>query len=349
MRHRCWVVAVAVLVAGGCKKTKEPAEPKKELTAEEKAKGQKMWAELLGMKGSEGKAGPGKRATTLRGVVRQFTSYETCLSQLEGSMPPDLGLDLLGHYNIPDAVCRTREALSKKQASICKQITSYSMKKGCQIMFAAYHKRPDDCPMSYRTRQGRDGYCLALASRNEGLCVASRSEQEDSRCRAILGGKPAACERLTRHSQRQSCKGEVRRWKGEMDGATATLPDGFVPKLEMDLKIEGGRRSLPFRYQRVEPNCVFKGAVAPSSGDSEHVNFCDYQTYGYYRRSTSYRSGVYRYAKVDFSFKPPARTPSSGSRSPASASSPPLPGARSRSRLSSASAAAASPAPSRSP
>jgi hypothetical protein len=306
-----WTAAAALLLAAGCnKKAAEKPEPK--LTAEEKAKGQKMWAELLGVKtkaGSKGGKGLGGMlsppATSLRAAFEGFKSYETCLASLERQLPADLGIDLLSYHNIPDALCRTREAISRKNVNTCNQVQSYTMKKGCQIMYATYHRSPDDCKMGHRGRQGRDGYCLALATRNPSLCEAARNKGEAARCKAILEQSPAVCERVTQRGKRLSCKAEVKRWKGEIQAGQATLPTGFAPKLELDLKMEPGGRALPYRYQRVEPNCVYVGAVAPTVGDAEHVNVCDYYTYGFYRRG-SHSSGVYRHAKIDFSFKPPS-------------------------------------------
>jgi len=227
---------------------------------------------------------------------------------VQRALPPDLGKDLLGYVNIPDGLCRAREAMKKDNAQSCNLIRSYSLKKGCRTMYAMYRKKPGECYLGYPKRRGRDGYCLALATRNINLCRAARTQAEEVRCKAIIGRNPDGCGEMTKHSDRQECKDEVKRWRSEMGGGSAEDDSGggFKPKMELSLKLTGG--SAPLEFEKITSICADFGAVVPSSDDGiAQVNLCEYYTYAY-RFKTGGSTMDYRMKriKIDFSFKAPA-------------------------------------------
>ena len=265
-------------------------------------------SKLAGLLGGGGKGRPAEAAAggTLREVVEGYQSYEKCSNSVQGSLPPDLGKDLLGHINIPDGLCRAREAMKRDDPSACKRVTSYALRKGCLTMYAMYRKKPNECYMGYPKRRGRDGYCLALATRNTSLCRSARTQDQEVTCKAILGRDGDLCGDLTKHSKRQECKAEVRRWHSEMGTAESSLTGRFEPKMELLLKLTGATR--PLEFEKVVSDCADAGAVVPSSDDGvAQVNLCEYYT-GIYRLhrgpNTNYRM---RRIKIMLSFKAPTK------------------------------------------
>ncbi|MCA9666211.1 MAG: hypothetical protein KC503_11510 [Myxococcales bacterium] len=270
------------------------------------------WAALLGLKtkkaakaGAGGKgAGPVERlapGASLAEVVKAFRGYQSCLDGLQASLPPDLGMDMLSYYNIPDALCRTREALSKNDVTACQRVVSYSLRNSCALIYAIYTKRPEDCPLSYPRRRGRDGYCLAMASRDPSLCRGSKKEKDEVRCKAILHKDAGECDQLTKPADRQVCKREFRRWSPSIGKVVASLDKSFKPHLE--LRFAGpAAGQMP---QVARPTCARFGVVAPSHGEATMVNFCEYYPYGY-RRSTTFGAYSSHRVKVNLAFKPPA-------------------------------------------
>ena len=317
-RERCssLMMLVLALACWGCgkggeeekKPAKKPAaataaSTAKAAKAEDEARVAEQWASLLGMKIKDRKGGH-VSASTLGDAVRQYSSYEKCRESVEESLPPDLSADLLGHLDLPDGLCRTREALARGLPSACRRIVSYSLRKGCQVMYAIYKEKPDQCPGATLSRKGRDGYCLALASRDSGICLASRTEDQEVRCRAILGRDENICGNLTRHASRERCKADVRRWKPEIDGVQSSLPASYRPSLTLKLRMSGSKRILP--YESVDSSCADFGALVPESGNSAPVQLCDYYSYSYRRRKVlgSYRPSSR--AKIRLAFLPPA-------------------------------------------
>jgi hypothetical protein len=288
-----------------------------------KAEGAKKWAKLLGLskhaKAAKAEKVPpptaaplpaGSLPTSLAQAVASFSTFEGCIKQIERRLPPDLGADMLKYYNLPDGLCRTREALKQKDITACDRALSYSLKKGCKIMYGIYHQQPDLCPRGYPKRRGRNGYCIALAKRDVSLCRAAKKEAEEVRCQAILGNDRDKCTQLSRLADRAKCKAEVRRWASVATAGTSSLPKDFKPRLELTLSMPGGGgRPLPFTT--VEASCARFGVVAPESGFTAQVNGCEYYNYGYRRSYGRYGSYNYnspqRRTKVDFSYKPPVK------------------------------------------
>ena len=205
------------LLLVGCKHKVEDAKPQKgdrqgkadKASAKHKASA-KQWAKLLGL--GKRKAKSGAFPTTLDEVVKGFEGYGKCIKRIRQRLPPDLGADLLAYHNIPDALCRTREALAKNEPRACQRVLSYGMRKGCSSMYAVYKRRPEHCPRGYPARRGRDAYCLALAMRNPALCGAAKQEEQEVRCQAILSGDADRCSNLRQHRQTVKCRAEVDRW-----------------------------------------------------------------------------------------------------------------------------------------
>jgi hypothetical protein len=247
------------------------------------------WAALLGLKG------PGRRAPagrgTLAAVIKNFAGYEPCLQAVAEQLPPDVGGELLGRLQLPDAICRTREAISNRSPASCHRVRSYQLRRGCQTLYAIYNRAPDSCPGASPSRFGRDGYCLALAERNPALCLAARLEARRVACRAVLAGDPKACQApgLKHPGERRQCESDVARWASLMGQVQSSLPENFAPLVT--LKIEprtgiAGSASLPAGEQRLY--CADYGAAVPRSGAEARIQLCDFYRTNYRRAFREY-------------------------------------------------------------
>lgn len=259
--------------------------------------------------GKKGRSAEDRRTPSLKQVVERFKDYETCLSRLSAEVPPELGVDLLSYYDLPDGVCRTRQALAKKKPELCHRALTYALQKGCRTMYAIYHAKPDACPHGRDLRRGRDGYCLAIATRSIALCRSARRPEQRVRCRAVLAQKPAACRKLSRPARRRRCEAEVRRYEGMVEAKKGRLPAGFEPSLALELaRPDGSHRGLPFR--RVVLHCADFGVVVPSRGRTAQIDVCTGEPYGLRRSSaTDGSDGVSaarRRTSIQLSLRPPA-------------------------------------------
>jgi hypothetical protein len=299
MRTVALLLAGVVAAAGCDKKVKGGDErPRVGTGSGSSTAGTAGWAELLGVRTADG-------SSTIAEVIKGFPGFETCVERMEKALPPDLGADLLPYYDLPDVLCRTREAIAKNDPTACQRVVSYSLKKPCEMMYAMHARKPELCPAEYPARAGRNGYCLAMAQRDPGLCFGAKNEEEEARCRAILARDDKECGNLARVEKRQQCKVEAKRWVSVVtDSIKSSFPPDYRPSFELSLKASNPSRPAPF--EKVKLSCADQGVVAPSYGDTAKVVFCDFYPYGYRSTKTaSYYSAESR-TKVAFEFKPPA-------------------------------------------
>ncbi|MCK5800288.1 MAG: hypothetical protein KAI47_24020, partial [Deltaproteobacteria bacterium] len=322
--------------------------PKTDPAAAKKAKreGAKRWAALLGLGQGDNAKIPAEAtpntpakagvATSLAQAAARFTTFDACLRETRQRLPPELGADLLRNKNLPDGICRTREALAHQDVTACKRAVSYGIRRACKVMYGIYHGKPELCPLGYPKRRGRDAYCLAVAQRDLSLCQASKTQAQETRCRAILTHDESPCATLRRPADRSACQAEVRRWAGLIQAPSSPQKMQFSPRLHLKFAIRGSNRPLPFT--EVDAPCARYGVVAPevnipgvgrsgigrpalgrpsisrsSVSRPAQVNACEYSNYGYRSRpkgrsSLSSRSFFQRRrTKVDLSFTPPLK------------------------------------------
>jgi hypothetical protein len=290
-----------VAATPGCERKVATTDPKPSTgTGTGSAPGSSGWAELLGVRGAAG-------GSSMAEVIKGFPGFDRCIERLEKDLPPDLGADLLPSYDLPDVLCRTREAMAKDDPSACQRVVSYTLKKNCEMMYAMYARKPDLCPVDYPTRMGRNGYCLAMALRDPSLCSGAKNEDEEARCRAVLNRDDRECSNLTRIEKRQQCKSETKRWASVVSAAEVGTRSDYHPSFELQLKASNPNRPAPF--EKVKLSCADQGAVAPAYGDTAKVVFCDFYPYGYRSAKTAglgYYSSPEARTKVAFEFKPPS-------------------------------------------
>jgi hypothetical protein len=293
MRRKTALLLAAALAVAGCDKKKETKAADPSSAAGDAGSTIPHWSELLGLTGSK------KR-------LKAFSNLDKCLEEMERTLPPELGVVLPNYYNVPDAICRMRQALAEDNVSLCHKTQTYSLRKGCETAFAIHKKRPEMCPLGYPRRRGRDARCLALALRDPTLCLGARYEDEEASCLAILKGDPGPCDDLRTTSRRKRCLAELQRWKGLVTGSRLTAAfKGSAPTMEISIKTNTGANLLP--VQTVDVSCAGAGAVVPSFGRGEHVNLCEHYNYRYrYRHNQPGRGRYGHRVRMDFSFRPPA-------------------------------------------
>lgn len=279
------------LALGGC--PKEPTTSREKIAATSSDGGARAphWSGLLGLGG-----GPGPSATGT------FSTYGKCIDEVGRQLPPELGVVLPNYYDVPDAICRMREALAEDNPELCKKAKTHTLRKGCETAYAIYRQRPDGCPLSYSARQGREAMCVALATRRPVLCLGARYEDEEVACRAILEGSVGDCRGLS-SSKRDRCETEVQRWKPLVKGPVkSSFPRGFEPSLDLTLTGAAGS-SAPLPVSKLTVDCAAAGAVAPSHGDAEQIVLCEMYSsrYRFGRRASPYAHRV----RLDLSFRPP--------------------------------------------
>ena len=290
-RSLCVTVCIA-LALGACKKKPATSPDKIAATSADGGASAPHWADLLGLGGGRG----GPSATS------KFSTYGKCVDEVERRLPPELGVVLPNYYDVPDAICRMRQALAEDNPTLCKKARTHTLRKGCETAYAIYRRKPDSCPLSYSARRGREAVCVALATRTPVLCLGARYEEEEVACRAILEGSIGDCRGLSA-SKRDRCETEVRRWKPLIKGPVkGSFPKGFEPTLELTLtSAAGGAAPLP--VSKLSVDCAAAGAVAPSHGDTEQIVLCEMYSsrYRYGRRTSPYAHRV----RLDLSFRPP--------------------------------------------
>jgi hypothetical protein len=279
---------LALLLASGCK------EDDKKKTDDKKPKAEKKkTAEAKGNTEKPKPKEPEVKRLTFEQVTKQYKDYETCVKKMSRRLPPELGSELVARKNLPDAICRTREAIATKDPKRCTLVMSYGLREGCAKVAAMQTGKPDGCPMDYKARRGRDGFCLAVAQRDASLCRQSKKQEEQVLCEAILRGKKDHCWSLTSDKKRAVCRQNFGRW-AHLKGTKETLPKDFAPFVKGTLTQSGGSESA------VSFECGNYGVVVPESGAGK-VAFCELYTYGY-------RTGSYSYGrpKLELSFNLPA-------------------------------------------
>ena len=116
-----------------------------------------------------------------------------CVARVTRGIPPELAaaLQAVEYPSIAEDGCRLDLAVAGHDPALCAHISVSTVRNACLWRTAIVTGAIDDCPASLGDR-GRDPICVALASRNAGLCAATRSF-ERVRCMAIARLDEARC------------------------------------------------------------------------------------------------------------------------------------------------------------
>jgi hypothetical protein len=127
------------------------------------------------------------------GLVDELGDMATCRQRLAEGLPVPVGdllLDLGYDAALADA-CASVQAVRDGNAEACDALSVSRAQDGCRLRVALAQADPDACPPA-RIEPGRDPVCMALASRDPGLCLAAAAGDREL-CEALVGRRPERC------------------------------------------------------------------------------------------------------------------------------------------------------------
>lgn len=206
MKRYVWLLATALL---GC--DEEPTQP----TEEEAVAVAQMAQQEANQNASE----TGDR------------SLDDCLARLRRETPSSAQwtIGVLGYDDFMLDTCRAQMAVNEEDAAPCREIEARLVQSACLARVAVRTRAPDLCP---RQARGADPLCMALASRQIGLCQASPLLEREA-CVELLGD--------ARHGCRTSiapdlCNGIVARHRDALadqsEGPSGSQSDGQLEPAE---------------------------------------------------------------------------------------------------------------------
>ena len=166
MKRRVWLLATALL---GC--DEEPAQP----TEEESV----ALVEMAQQEATQNESETGDR------------SVDDCLARLRRETPSSAQwtIGVLGYDDFMLDTCRAQMAVNEEDAAPCREIDARLVQSACLARVAVRTRAPDLCP---RQARGADPLCMALASRQIGLCQASPLLEREA-CVELLGDARHGC------------------------------------------------------------------------------------------------------------------------------------------------------------
>lgn len=189
----------------------------------------------------ESRPDPAPPAGDLMAEARAFTTLEACVAE-RARLDPLVGdsLRAIGYDTFLRDSCRILQALQQQSQKPCLEITSSPLKNHCASTVAIALSRPDDCPFPSDTSraEGRDAFCVAVASRDPRLCVAVRGSRVT--CEAVLA---RAVERCPRTGDGGDCRRDVVRLRALITGNITAEKPLRATKISLSVRGEGQTES----------------------------------------------------------------------------------------------------------
>lgn len=143
--------------------------------------------------------------------IERFTTLDACVaSRAIGDAVLGDALLALGYDTFIRDACRVLAAGKERSPTPCRDITVSTLRRHCETVVATLAKDPNICPDEGIGR-GREGTCLAFASRDARLCAAE-SEPRRTRCEAMVSNSAKRC--ASDKQSRAACERDVARWAG---------------------------------------------------------------------------------------------------------------------------------------
>lgn len=201
---------------------------------------------------------PLPQGSSILAAAERYTTHRACVAEVGGSLPPELTREA-DPSNLAERICQTRRALAERNVSLCDEIQDPAWPAACRRLYAEATGRPDVCPTRVPRALGREPACVALASRDPGLCRAVRHKAARARCRAILGAA-SACRAEGSGGQERACQRDRLRWRAVFSPVTSSLRADFRATATLSITPPGGR---PVPLSAHAPN---RGVVLSSRG-----------------------------------------------------------------------------------
>ena len=209
---------------------REEAGPKMNTKMRAKVFGVALSVALLSLLPTRARALPwsGASGEGLHAAIKGFKTFDVCLGRLAKKLPGEV-VALLSAESL-EMLCRAQQAVAEDNPTICRRgIKNYQVRKDCQRFYAAYTGRTSDCPTRGHPAYA-EGHCLAVASRNPGLCTLVKPDDRPTCLGVILGSKH--CGQL-KGTPKALCQAAARAWKGLIKAQPAQPPLTFKPRLKV--------------------------------------------------------------------------------------------------------------------
>jgi hypothetical protein len=168
-------------------------------------------------------SGPSKKRG-LYAAIKSFKTFDGCMAQLVKRVPVEMSALLKA--DALEVVCRSHQAVAEDDPKACQSgIKDYRARKDCQRFYAIYTGRPNNCPTRGYPRYP-EGECLAMASRNAGLCRLV-DPRKRSTCQGALHGLPF-CKAL-KGAEQSTCQVAAHTWKGVVKAGKVLPAKSFKP------------------------------------------------------------------------------------------------------------------------
>jgi len=238
---------------------------------------------------------PARRAQhfTLMAAAKGYRSHRQCVASVHSILPPELTREG-DPANLAERVCQTRRALAEKRPALCEEIDDAFWPRACRRLYAALYGKPDECPPREVRSRGRDELCVALATRDPGLCRAVRSAGGRLRCAAILGNANL-CRGMRTTSEVSSCQLDRKRWRAVLRPSKATLAPKYKPRYDLVV-------TTPAKTLRGVSAALDQGVVVPRAGAAGRWILGGL-------RPTGLRSGLERSLLLMADLPPPGKVP----------------------------------------
>lgn len=225
----------------------------------------------------------------LHAAIKGFKSFDVCLGRLAKKLPGEV-VALLSAESL-EMLCRAQQAVAEDNPTVCQQgIKNYQVRKDCQRFYAAYTGRTSDCPTRGYPAYA-EGHCLAVASRNPGLCVLVQPDDRPACLGVVLGSKHCA---QLKGTPKALCEAAARAWKGLIKAQPAQPALSFKPAFKLQTTALSSGITVPAQGASFDSSQLDQGMLVADThgkGDWFVINYSFAPT-EYYARNR--RSGPIR-------------------------------------------------------
>jgi hypothetical protein len=134
------------------------------------------------------------------------------------------------------------DAAKKREPSRCDAIDASMLRARCQTTVAQVAGDADACPWEIPSRpeRGREPACVAIASRQAALCLATADAVARAICEAIVTHDVAPCAKLPTRAGKARCTRDAERWRAAIPAADSSgAARAASPGASGQLHVEG--------------------------------------------------------------------------------------------------------------
>lgn len=228
--------------------------------------------------------GSNAKNRSLYQAIKSFKSFDSCMEQLVRRVPAEMSALLKA--DALEVVCRSHQAVAEDDPQVCQSgIKDYNARKDCKRFYAVYTGRPNDCPSRGYPRYP-EGECLAMASRNAGLCRLV-DPRKRSTCQGALRGV-AFCNTL-KGADKATCLSSAHTWKGVVKPGKMLPAKGFKPFLKVQATALSSGISIPPKMANFSSGRLDQGILLADQGGKDdwlviNYSFAPTEYYVHYKK-----------------------------------------------------------------